>query len=100
LIVVALLAFTASDAPAKVGAGASPISASFAETWSELPSPFVHLRFPGSALLFEFGYRSAGSRTAHDGQPASLRLIIARSGRAELQFRSHRLRLTFPRRSA
>jgi hypothetical protein len=100
LIVAALLAFIASNGPANVEAKASPVHTSFTELWRGLPLPIAHLHCAGSALVFELGYRSAGTRTAPAGHPVTLRLIVSQSGKAELVIHSHFHRLVFPRRSA
>jgi hypothetical protein len=100
LIIMALLAFIASSAPAKVDATSSPVHPSFAQAWRGLPQPSVHLHCAGAALVFELGFRSARSRNAPAAQPLTLCLIVTQSGEAELSILSHHLRLAFPRRSA
>jgi hypothetical protein len=100
LIVVALLAFIASSAPAKVEARTSPMRTSLAKACSGLRLPIAHVRFAGDAMVFAFGYRSAGTRIAPTRLLLVLRLTVTRSGKAELLILSHHLRLAFPCRSA
>ena len=97
LVVVALFAFIASSARAKVEAKSSPMCAGFTNAWGSLPLPIVRLHSHGAALVFEFGIRSFRFRTP---QSAYLRLMLACSGKAEILLLSHNWRLAFPRRSA
>ncbi len=99
-IVVALLAFIASSAPAKVDAKASPVHPGFTEAWRELPQPIVNCRHEDAVLVFELGLRPGHSRNVHTAQPFTLRIIISQSGKAELPILSQFLRLVIPRRSA
>ncbi len=100
LIIVALLAFIASDAPAKVEARTSPEHVSFAKACTGLPLPIAHVRFAGDALIYSLGYRSAGSRTAPTRMLVTLRLIVSPSGKVGFSILAHNFRLAFPRRSA
>jgi len=100
LIVVALFAFITNNATPKVPTESAPMCARCIAAWHAVPLPIVHLQFAGAALVFELGIRPTGPRTAPAAPPLIVRLIVGRSGKAELSILSHNFRLAFPCRSA
>jgi hypothetical protein len=100
LIVVALFTFISSNATPKVATESAAMSARFTSAWHALPLPNAQLQIASAAIIFELRYRSAERRTASAVLPVIVRLIISRSGKAQISILSHNFRLAFPCRSA
>jgi hypothetical protein len=100
-VFAALFITMCSAAPPNSGAShSSRPRVNCAAFMSALPLPIVYLRFSRTAVIFELGYRPACPRAVTEAPPVTLSLTVTRSGRADLQLRSRRFRLAFPRRSA